>query len=59
MHFIGGIRLEICIYQIGYNLPTAGPALLQRLSLQGDAVVNATEGACILRSAFIELSATF
>ena len=28
MRFIGGIGLEIRIHQIGYNLPTAGPAIL-------------------------------
>ena len=59
MHFIGGIRLEICIYQIGYNLLTAGPALLQRLSLKGELSAKLTEGSCILRSAYIKLSATF
>ena len=52
MRFIGGISLEICIYQLGYNLLTAGPAILQRLSLKGELSAKLTEGSCLLRSAF-------
>ena len=56
MPFIGGIRLEICIHQIGYKLLTAGPAILQRLSLKGELSAKLTEGSCPLYSAFNPIS---